>query len=476
MPNLSSEGIHFNKRINDSLNLFLSGILILLICVPSLILITGMGFEGIFDYRLVVLDIFLFAVIWKSAPAGEIRSLAVKAFFIRHLLLFILLFANYALGQDLFLFLDDFSYHEMAKNAAFFEPFLRENPFEGTTLFESAYYYRFLEITYRIAGPNTLTGRLINIFLAVMIGIISHKITIFHGVIHSLNRMTKYILFFPDLILFSIFEFKDILFTFLCLLIIFLCQKAFAFRNKKMVFRMLFFLSMALLVASFSNWFRVGVGWLFLFTSFITIVIPSKLLFKKTTITPTKVIIFTVFVIICLSTINTLVAEPSLGLMDLFFYKIKFYLHYTQSALQESGGFLRLLAINNPTDFLKTPLIILFAPFTPFNFFAVEKFNLILLGIFRFVSFSIYAGFLFSLFTKKIKIDYYEIIQITVPSLLFLIVLSLTNIGVIRHFVFLAPFLIIMSRHYSNCFNPYFFLTLGSFVYSLFFTYILFKI
>lgn len=464
------------RQLSETFVLYWLGVTVIFLLVPLLSLIMTMGYGETFDFRLIILDIFLFSIILKASPTEQIRKMALQAFFIRHLFLFLLILVNISLGQDLFLLVDDITYHELAKDASLFSPFFRDRVFVGTSLLEGAYYFRFLEFFYRMAGPSTLTGRLINIFLSVMIGIISFKITERYSGNLNNERMTKFILFFPDLLLFSIFEFKDLLFSFLCLLIILCCQNAIIARQKRWFFRMFFSLALGLSIAFFSTWLRSGIGLFFLTFSLFTFVLPLKFLYSEITISPKRFSAFILFIFFIFLGILKLPVETGNITLNLIFLKIQKYLIYTGEALEASSGILKNLAMTKPWDIFKIPLAITLVPFTPLNLFNSDSFNSSFLGVMRFFSFSIYSGIIISFFLRKVRFTCYEALQIGMPTLVLLVVLSITNIGIFRHFIFLIPFILISSRKYGISFSPRFFMPLGVFVYSAYFTTLLVRI
>ncbi|MBT1247047.1 hypothetical protein XO09_04270 [Thermosipho sp. 1223] len=450
-----------NISIKSKENYFFS-LMILLIIDLLIIGITFLGFNQNFDFRMIILNIIVFFIILLLTKNDILlRKISIKALVIFHIILLLIISLNGLSAGKLTLFQDDFSYNKWAENSAKTLPFFRQIKLHY--FFKGAYYFRFLEIAYRIFGINTLVGRFLNIFFLLLIGILIKKA--FLNTPTSNKRALLFILFFPDLIVFSMFEFKDILFSFLCVLIVFLFKKALSSNGIIKKFILIF---LALIVAYYSSWYRVGVGYVYFGTSILYLLLPKK--FKKRTL-----IISPLFLLFLITAIYLTLIYLKNIYINSFIFEKKFlaYFELSNETILQSG-FLKLFYIRNISDIYKVPLGMLFVAYSPINWFSSKTLNFFLFSISRFFSFSLLAPIFFSLLTKKCKIKADELFLIFFPTLFVLNILIVTNIGVLRHFIFLLPFIILIGNKY-NSLKIKDSILFGSTIYFLYFLFLLFR-
>ena len=176
------------------------------------------------------------------------------------------------LNEDPFLFSDDRKYNNIGKAI-----FLKNDVFIPLT-YSGGYYFKFIGFLYRIVGPYTFNGRLVNFFCLFIIALTGYKIID----INNNNGRGKFfvhlLLFYcPAFVFFSLFEFKDMIFITILFVMIYLFKLSHF--QKKLQNKAVFF-GAAVCLCYVSWWFRVGVGIVFLVFNIIPFII-QRIKIKK---------------------------------------------------------------------------------------------------------------------------------------------------------------------------------------------------
>jgi len=453
----NSNAIYFSKMTySNPISLLL--LLSLDFCILTL---AKIGFQEPFDLRTIVLDALLYlAVIVLTGNNRTLKALMIKAFFWLHIGLLVLIISNIILDGNLILFSDDFMYNREAKKAAMNLPFFRNEMYKWARLYQGAYYLRFLETMYRLFGANTLVGRYLNIFFLILIGILIYKA--FSDETSTLYKTITLIVFFPDFVVFSLFEFKDILFSVLCVLIIFAFREA--VKHKLKPLKSTLWVIIAFIIAFYSSWYRLGIGIIYLMFSVLYLAIPQEVRKKKICINP---LILTI-VLIAIACIYIIAINNFQSTRTSLLRKAVGYFEYTEESIAQSG-FLKWFSVKNIEDVPKTPFSLPIIVFTPINWFTTRSFNFLFLALFRFFSFSLVASMFFSMLTSKSYFSIGDTVQIFLPTLVLITALAISNIGISRHFISFIPFIILIGKNYPKAFTIRRVIVIGLIIYSLYF-------
>jgi hypothetical protein len=110
---------------------------------------------------------------------------------------------------------------------------------------------------------------------------------------------------------------------------------------------------------------------------------------------------------------------------------------------ENTQNIIAILNISSITDFYKIPIAITLVPYSTIDFFKYDSFNLLVFSFLRLFSFYIYFNVLYLLFKGK-RIDNKFSYLIILPVFVIIGIFSVTSPGILRHFSFLLPFIIMM--------------------------------
>ncbi len=329
---------------------------------------------------------------------------------------------NNLLREDPFLFADDKAYYEYASGIIYKSIGLK---------YQGGIHYLILEFLYDIVARNTMVGRLINIFSYITsVFILS---SIFPKEDDLLRKKFLVLSFFSEMFFLSLFEFKDSLFLLLLVIGIKLSFSSIESRSRvqKTIYGIVsvFFYALA-------NTLRVGVPLVFMGSLFISYFLCKK---DKTI----KVNLFRIM-IISTAAIMFILVVGAIGVDNIITSKIQNYANLLLLR-QNTQNIISIFNISSISDFYKIPLAITFVPYSTINFFKYDSFNLLIFSFFRLFSFYVYFNVLYLLFSgQRVNNKIYYLIIL--PSFVVLGILSVTSPGILRHFSFLLPFLIMMYQ------------------------------
>lgn len=358
--------------------------------------------------------------------ASQIRKIFVACLiFVMLLNIGILIF-----GEEPFLFSDDKTYNEAAKAIS------QGDDVFTPLIYSGGYYYRFLGFLYRVVGPFTLNGRLFNLFCLFIITIIGWMIIN----LNNNSRRGKYfvclLLFYcPAFVYFSLFEFKDMIFTAILFGMLYFCKKSHC--HQKMIGKVFSF-GLAVFFCYVSWLFRVGVGCVFILFNLIPLIINQGVKTKKITLTLALLCVYLIsFITANFTTFAGLLPEQENRIsVKLIAYSNKRLESGKKSNLQQ------YLIMKEPRDILKAPVSVALIPFAPVSIFDAKDLVHFLFAQLGFFTLIIYLGLLFAVVKrfKILKVDYYSVL---LPTMICLIILTWFNAGNVRHFIFLIPLLIL---------------------------------
>lgn len=309
-------------------------------------------------------------------------------------------------------------------------------------------YKYYLGLAYYIFGRSTLVGRLLNIFFSILC--VPYIFLISKYLFNNINiskRITLIFVLLPDSIFFSAFEFKDILLSYLTLIIIYETirianlKKQPRHSNKSVVF------SIATTLLSFyvMNNVRFFIGEMLLLFYWINLYLFLKS--KKQFNLQFKLLCAIPLFIILIFSINSYY-----NFINYEFYNIKYHylfshkINYLLDNPYQGGNLIKLSRINELAEIYKLPFSIysyIVLPIPRPNYDS-NRFNFIHPYFHLFwIPFPLFIFIgMYNILKKKTEI-HFKIIFI--PIILMLISLSIANIGVSRHLFQIQPLLLIIA-------------------------------
>ena len=459
------DDLYYQKRENiDNLKILSIGFLISLILISITYSLSILLYDEKFDLGPILLHIIIYTILLLLIKNDTLLcKWIVMGYLFRCLLLLTIFCLSIAFSQDASLFSDDKTYYIIARNNS-------ENLLLSWQGIYGNYYFKILEIVYRIFGEHTINGRLINIFFSLLIIIIFYKFDKDIN-IYLKEKILKVLIFFPELSFFSVFEFKDYIFCFLLCLSIFLLFKSYKTRN--------IFLKLTLIIISFAlslinSYIRTGIPIYF----FILGVIAYLIIYikKENIITIRPITIFTLIFVVSLLFFQF--KGISLNSKQGNYYgtisKVNSYFNSLETR-KESSNLMKYFVIDSKKQIYKLPLSIILLPFSPSVVNFPIKVNMLIFSILRIITFLVYFYFVINLFSLKLKMKNYDFYFLFLPSFTILIMFTVTNAGITRHYFFMLPFIVYLFSKYINFNKSLLFMISGMAICSIYlFTYLIY--
>jgi len=459
--------IYCKKEKNiDNLKITSIGFLISLILIGITYSFSILLYNENFDLGPILLHIIIYTILLLLIKNDTLLcKWIVIGYLFRCVLLLIVFCLNIVFLQDASLFADDKAYYMIARNNS-------ENLLFNWQGIYGNYYFKILEIVYRIFGEHTINGRLINIFFSLLIVMVFYKFDKDID-IYLKENILKLLIFFPELSFFSVFEFKDYIFCFLLLLAVFLLFKS--YKTSK------FFLKLLLIIISFglsliNCYIRIGIPiYFFIFGVTAYLIIYIK---KENIITIKPITLFILIFVIGLLFFQF--KNISLNTKQGSFYEITRKVSYYFSSLEvrkESSNLMKYFVVDSKKQIYKLPVSIIFLPFSPSVSNFPIKVNMLIFNILRIITFSVYFYFMINLFFLKLKMKNYDFYFLFLPFFTILIMFTTTNTGITRHFFFMLPFIVYLFGKYINFRKSFLFIMSGMAIYSIYlFAYLIYHV
>jgi hypothetical protein len=412
--------------------IFIGGVFLLLVMDEWLMSINN---AEPFSLIPIVLGLLLYCVL-EIVIIDRFKPVAwqIRVFFITGLVLLMLLNIGVLIsGDDPFLFSDDRSYNEAAK--AISQGYHVSIPL----VYSGGYYYRFLGFLYSVIGPYTLNGRLVNFFALFVTALSGYKIVNLSG--SGRGKYFIWLLLFccPALVFFSLFEFKDMIFTAMVFVMLYFCKRAHCCEKRLSISKGIFF-GLAVYLCYISWWFRVGVGVVFVLFNLIPIIINQRMKTKTVALAPAFFGLCSVSLVMANFTVFAELLPDSEKIVAT---KL---IAYSESRLEkeQTSALQSYLIMKDTSDVFKAPVAVALIPFAPVNLFDSKDLLFFLFALFGTFSLVIHLGVLFAVIKgfKIARVDYYGVF---LPTVICLIILTWFNAGSSRQFLFLIPFLILVA-------------------------------
>lgn len=408
-----------NKFFKVKFSFFLTSILTFILLIFNQYLYSKINNES-FSFLPIIFGLFLYILleIIMNFILKE-KLYVIRLFFVFSLL--IMFFINsglFFLGEAPFLFNDDQNYNFYGRGGALWTPLL----------FSGGFYYIVIRFIYDLFGPYTINGRILNIFLFILSGLLGTKI-------FSFVEKQKYyqfiilLLFLPELLYFSLFEFKDNIFVFLLFAIVFLAHLSY-YSSKKMT---IFLFIIAFGLSYIASWFRVGISYIFFVFAFL----PN--LFKKNEYIKINYFLVSLYLMIVGFSIFFFKDFKFLGILG---DKIESYLFMASE--MSNSGYMSNFIIQELKDIIILPISFILVPYPIVFSFTDDSFLMFLFSVVRFFTLIIYFNFIINLIfgMKLLKSD---LISIFIPLVTILTVLTILNPGHLRHSIFILPFIVMIN-------------------------------
>jgi len=465
--NINNSNINFinykNKESINNIKILTLGFLISLILVSITFYLSIIQYNETFDLGPILLNIIIYIILFLLIRSDTLLyKWIVIGYVFRCMLLLTIFCLSLAFSQDAFLLADDKMYYAIARKSS-------ENLLFNWESVYGSYYIKILEIIYRIFGEHTINGRLINIFLSLLLIIIFYKFDEDIN-IYLKEKILKFMIFFPELAFFSLFEFKDYIFSFFLCLSMFLLFKSYKATN---IFLKLIFIIISFGLSLINSYIRIGVPIYFFIFGVIAYLIISL---KKGNAINIKPILFLMLIFVVgflfFQVKDFLVANEYghfLGISG----KINLYFS-TLELRKEASNLMKYFIVDSKMQIYKLPISFVLLPYSPINFFDTSLgTNMFIYSILRIITFFIYFYFLINLFFLKFKIKNCDFYFLFLPCTVILIILTITNAGIFRHYLFILPFIVYLFSKYINFQKGYLFVLLGSAAYSIYFLFYL---
>lgn len=453
----NTDNIYYQRGNNtDNLKISSIGFLISLILISITYSLSILLYNENFDLGPILLHIIIYTILLFLIRNDTLLcKWIVIGYLFRCIILIIIFCLSLAFSQEASLFTDDKAYYLIARNNS-------ENLLISWQGIYGKYYIKILEIVYRIFGGHTINGRLINIFFSLLTVIVFYKFDKDIN-IHLKEKILKVLIFFPELSFFSVFEFKDYIFSFLLCLAVFLLFKSYKTSN--------IFLKLVLIIISFglsliNCYIRAGIPIYFFIFGVIAYLIIN---IKKENIIINPVVLLTLIFAVGLLLFQfkdiRLNSEPRI------LYNTRNMVAYYFENLEErkeGSSLMKYFLINNKKQIYKLPISIIFIPFSPSFIKLPIKINSLIFCILRVFTFMTYFYFMISLFFAKLKIKNSDFYFLFLPTFIILTIFTITNAGITRHFFFMLPFIVYLFGKYINFNKSFLFIIFSMTILSIY--------